>query len=321
MSIDSFGSLRPGPGEAARGWVAVPGVDPPWEIPAFVVRGTEPGPTLAVTAGMHAAEYPPIDAVARLCRTADPNAIHGTLIGIPLVNVPGFYERSLYVNPRDGKNVNRVFPGAADGSASERVARFLTDELFAGADAHVDVHAGDLVEALVPFTLYARTGDAALDDRSRAMAAAYGAPYMLGTNVDAVPGAAYAAAASLGVPAMIAEAGQQGIFDRASVERHVSGLRRVMSVAGLVDGDAEPPGGPPREMREFAWLRTDVSATYHPNVAVGDQVEEGQVIGELRDLFGETIRELPSPGSGVVLFLVTSLAVREGDPLLGVGVP
>ena len=320
MSIESFGPLQPGPGERAHGMVSVPGLHPPWEIPAFVVRGGSPGPTLVVTAGMHAAEYPPIEAVTRLCRTTDPSSLSGTLVGVPLVNSPAFFERTIYVNPRDGKNVNRMFPGDANGTDSQRVARYLTDTLLAHADAYVDVHAGDLIEALVPFTLYARTGKAEADATSRAMAASYGLGYMLGTQIDSVPGAAYAAAAELGVPAMIAEIGQQGVYDQASVQRHVAGLQNVMGVVGLTPA-GPPPATEPVDMKEFAWLRTDVSATYHPTVAVGDAVEKNAVIGELHDLFGETIRELQSPGTGTVLFLVTSLAVKAGDPLVGVGVP
>ena len=124
-------------------------------------------------------------------------------------------------------------PGDANGSDSERVARYLTDTLLAHADAYVDVHAGDLIEALVPFTLYARTGMEEADAMSRAMAVSYGLGYMLGTAIDSVPGAAYAAAAELGVPAMIAEVGQQGVYDQAWVERHVAGLRNVLGVVGL----------------------------------------------------------------------------------------
>ncbi|MGC8474618.1 MAG: succinylglutamate desuccinylase/aspartoacylase family protein, partial [Candidatus Dormibacteria bacterium] len=67
--------------------------------------------------------------------------------------------------------------------------------------------------------------------------------------------------------------------------------------------------------------RTDISATYHPTVAVGEDVQEGQVVGELRDIFGETLRTTRAQASGVVVFLVTSLAVKAGDPLLGIGVP
>jgi len=53
--------------------------------------------------------------------------------------------------------------------------------------------------------------------------------------------------------------------------------------------------------------------------SVGEQVQEGQLVAELRDVFGETVEALHAPATGAVLFLVTSLAVREGDPLLAIG--
>ena len=115
MSRTQFGSLTAEPGQRRHGWVSVPGVAPPSELPAVVCRGRVSGPTLAVTAGIHAAEYPGIAAAARLAREVDPAQLRGTLIIIPLVNSPGFYERSIYTNPRDGKNINRTFPAMLTG--------------------------------------------------------------------------------------------------------------------------------------------------------------------------------------------------------------
>jgi predicted deacylase len=78
---------------------------------------------------------------------------------------------------------------------------------------------------------------------------------------------------------------------------------------------------PPLAMDRMVWMRTTVSATYHPTVEVGDWVAEDQPVGELRDIFGDTIHKLHATAGGVVVFLVTSLAVKSGDPLLGIGVP
>src|SRR5438046_6257887 len=103
MSRTQFGGLAPDPGQRAVGWVGVPGVEPPWEMPAFVIRGRQPGPTLAVTAGIHAAEYPGIASATRLARDVDPAALRGTLIVVPPVNSPGFYERTMYTNPEHGQ--------------------------------------------------------------------------------------------------------------------------------------------------------------------------------------------------------------------------
>jgi hypothetical protein len=269
---------------------------------------------------MHAAEYVPIEAVTRLTRWLDPAQLRGTVVAVLLVNTPGFYERSIYVNPRDGRNLNRSFPGDANGSPAEQVAAFLLEELIVGSDAYVDAHCGDLIEALSPFTLWTRAGDPAVAAKSQGMAAVYGFEHTLGVDPESVPGAAYASAALRGVPAIIAEIGQQGICDEPSVRGHLGGLQNVLAHLGMI----QPVGGPvaaPVPMDRMVWMRTDISATYHPTVQVGDRVAEGQVVGELRDIFGDTLREVRTDAGGVVVFLVTSLAVKAGDPLLGVGVP
>lgn len=320
MTRTAITGLTAAPGEVARGMVVVPGLEPVWEMPAVVVRGSSPGPTLAVTSGMHAAEYVPIEAVTRLTRWLDPAQLRGTLVAVLLVNTPGFYERSIYVNPRDGRNLNRSFPGDAQGSPAEQVAAFLLAELIEGSDAYVDAHCGDLIEALSPFTLWTKAGERTVAERSRAMAAVYGFEHTLGVDPLSVPGAAYASGALRGVPSIIAEIGQQGICDEPSVQRHLRGLQNVMSHLGMIDALGHPPP-PPTTMDQMVWMRTDVSATYHPTVQVGEWIKEGQTVGELRTIFGDVISEVQATASGVVVFLVTSLAVKQQDPLLGIGVP
>jgi len=289
-------------------------------MPAFVIRGRQPGPTVAVTGGIHAAEYPGIASATRLAREVDPAALRGTLIVVSPVNSPGFYERSMYTNPVDGKNINRTFPGDPAGSAAQRVTHFLTTELITGADAYVDLHGGDLIEGLVPFAIYQQTGRADLDSRAQALADAYGLDYVLAAPAEALRGTSYNAAARLGVPAIIAEVGQQGIYDQDSVKRHLTGLRNVLMHLGMLEG-RPATGARSKRLSGFEWMYADVTATYHPVVAAGDVVANGQTIGELRDIFGETLQTLRAPAGGPVLFLVTALAVKKGDPLIGIGVP
>ena len=166
MGRVSFSGLKPVPGERRSGMVAVPGIEPAWEMPSVVVRGQHDGPTLVVTGGMHAAEYVSIEAVTRLSRWPDPAELHGTLIAVLIVNMPGFFEHSIYVNPVDGKDFGGLFPGNPSGTASERVVDFLMTELIDGADAYVDAHCGDMIEALVPFTLWPRVDDAEVSSNS-----------------------------------------------------------------------------------------------------------------------------------------------------------
>src|SRR5215217_847932 len=145
--------------------------------PFFSIVGAQPGPTFLITAGIHAAEYTGIEAAIRLGRLLDPADLSGTVVIIPLLNRPGFYERSIYVNPEDNDNMNRVFPGRPAGTWSERFAHHLLTEVVSGVQFSIDLHAGDLIEDLVPFVGYRESGQADLDRMMLMMMAAYGAAW------------------------------------------------------------------------------------------------------------------------------------------------
>src|SRR3989442_14631150 len=106
MSRTQFGALAAEPGQRTHGWVRVPGVEPPWEMPAFVIRGRQPGPTVAVTGGIHPAEDPGIPRPARPAREGDPAGLRGTLLVVAPVNRPGFFERHMDTDPVDRQHIN-----------------------------------------------------------------------------------------------------------------------------------------------------------------------------------------------------------------------
>src|SRR5436190_14778897 len=146
-----------------------------YDWPYIAISGVSSGPVALVTAGIHAAEYTGIEAAIRLGRSLDPREVRGTIVIIPLLNRPGFYERSIYVNPEDNDNLNRLFPGDAKGTWGQRFAHHLLTEIVTKFDHAIDLHAGDLIEDLTPFVIYRETGDAARDAKIVAMANAYGA--------------------------------------------------------------------------------------------------------------------------------------------------
>ena len=173
--------LRVGPlavraGEAASGFLEVPaGGDGATRVPVSVVRGREPGPVLALVAGTHGSEVAPIVALQRLRARLDPAALRGAVILVHVANLPSFLGRTIYYSPVDRKNLNRVYPGRADGTVSERIAHAITTEVIDRADYLVDMHAGDGNESLRPYTYWSRLGlDARVDSLSREMALAWG---------------------------------------------------------------------------------------------------------------------------------------------------
>lgn len=319
--------IFPAAGTARRGTLAFDApvlTEAGYTCPYFAVNGRMPGPTLLVTAGIHGSEYPAIDAVVRLCREIDPTHLRGRVIALPLINTPAFWGRTAFCCPLDGKNLNRVFPGDPSGSFSEVLAHHLMSFVFAGVDALVDLHGGDLVEELTSFSIVQETGQAKIDERAYALARAFGLPYLapLASTGAAITGTAIGAAAARGIPAMVAEAGGVGQVQPDAVAALLAGLWRVLRHLGMVvAGDSQ--GGRQMDVtvcREMAWVRCPESRYVRSRVRAGQRVEEGDAVADLCDLWGEPLGTIRSPTNGIVLFVTTSPAVVAGGVVAGIGV-
>ncbi len=291
-----------------------------WKWPYIAVHGREPGAAVLVTAGIHGSEYASIDAAVQLAATLDPAGVRGQILCLPLMNPPAFQERTAYVSPVDNLNLNRVFPGSPRGSFTERLAWSLVQRAMRHADACLDLHGGDLPEALAPFTLHYETGESATDARSRKMASAFGSSSLLVQQLSAGPitGLAAAAAASLGIPAIIAEDGDAGLCAPAAAARLLAGTQNVLRTLDVLDG-AVQEHPPPRCFDEFVWIRSRAGGFFKQSVQVGDDVEAGTIIGTIYDFFGKVIETVTASASGKVLFLVISPAMTRDGLVCGIG--
>jgi uncharacterized protein len=310
----AVGPVTAHPGARATGLVPLDlGGGARVEIPLAIVHGAGPGPRVAITAGIHGAEYVSIAALREVVLALDPAEISGSIVAVLTASPAAFAARSIYVNPLDGRNLNRCFPGEAAGSPTERLAHWLTDHVIAGSDAFLDMHCGDMNEALVSFTGIEDTGDAAVDARSRGLAEAYGLRYLL---IGPSPGTTTTAAATLGIPAVLAEVGGQGRWPADDVALHAAGLRRWLRAAGVLADAPDVPRHATEVLENEAWMRATATGYWHPAVSVGQRVAAGTVVGQVQDAFGQVIEQPAAPIDGVVIFLVTSLAMNAGDPLL-----
>jgi len=284
-------------------------------VPVVVVNGARPGPRVGITAGIHGAEYVSIAALRRVALEVDPGGVTGSIVASIVSSPAAFAARSIYVHPLDGRNLNRAFPGDPAGGPTDRLADWLFTRIIRPSDRFVDMHCGDMNEALVPFVGMEEIGDPGVDAVTRRMAEAYALDHIV---VGPSPGTTTTAAARAGIAAILAEVGGQGRWPEEDVALHAAGLRRALHAAGVLP---EPGAGPRRASvvrAEDVWLRSDATGFWHPAVGVGERVESGQRVGEVQDAFGTVLRTVDAPVDGVVLFLVTSLAMNAGDPLLAI---
>jgi predicted deacylase len=289
------------------------------ELPCFEAAGERDGPHMCLLGGIHGGEYSSIAAVVRFMNALDTSELSGRITAVPIVSMPSFAERRAFVMPQDGKNLNRCFPGSLDGTFSDVLAHFVYTELIEPSDVMLDLHGGDVFEALEPFTLY---DESPVEDEARGLAIAYGLPYVVRSAPSEAPisGTTTSAAAGAGVPAVIAEAGGRGLLEEDAVLLHLEGIGNALRHLRMLPGDATPPREDMRSAARFVWVQSREEGWWEPDVSPGAVVEAGSSLGTVRSLFGEVIERIPAPEDGVILFLTTSPAVGPDGLLLGLGV-
>jgi predicted deacylase len=268
-----------------------------------------------------AASIPAIEAVIRLSTTLDPMSVAGTVILMPVLNLPAFRQRTPFVCPVDNVNPNRVFPGDPNGSYSEQMTHALINEFVAHADAYLDLHGGDIPEDLVPFSI-CRGGNEPVDVKSMELATAFGLPYVLAVSRPIQPAkgsSSYVAAAERGIPAVLAEAGGVGQLQEDAVDLLVLGVRRVMAHLGMIELSA-PFAAAPKVLTAFEWVYAKNAGMFYSAVSAGDVVQSGEEVGRIGSLFGETLERVVAPARGRILFLTANPSVQENGLLMGIGV-
>ena len=290
----------------------------PVQFPVVIIRGSEPGPTLALTAGVHATEYASIDALMRLIHEVNARELRGTIIAVPVVSMNMFAARTPFVSPLDGVNLNKIAPGGS-GTISERLASALFEEVICQAEYHIDLHAGDFGEMLLEFAAYSLTGNTEQDRQGEALARVFTPEIFClappGTGLPPSPGFVAHAAAHKGVVSILAEAGGNGTLDETDVRVHLEGMRNVLRYLKMVAGD---PVLPRRQLRATDWHNTRAkrSGLMHLRVKVGEVLAQGQEVAEIRDVFGCVVETVRVERPGVAMLVWAHKAVNTGDPIV-----
>lgn len=300
------------PGERATGHCRVELGDAHLDIPVAVVNGTSPGPVLAVTAGIHGGEYVSILAARRLLTSLDPATMSGTVVISLLSSPAAFRQRQEFVNPLDGTNLNRNFPGSPDGTPTQRLAHWLWREVISRADAYVDCHCGDLPEMLQGFVGVEFTGNDTADATATRLANCFDVERII---IESGGGTTVSTAARAGIPAVLIEFGGHGQWTPDEVDHQFTGLRAVAARLGIVPDPTTDDHRSLPVTEVAADVTADIDGLWFPAVSPGDAVAAGSALGVIEDIFGTTRVTVSSPVEGVYVYGLASLAVRTGDYL------
>jgi len=317
-----FGNIEAEAGTKKAGYLKVKDLNGyGLEMPLMVINGAKKGPTLCVTAGVHPCEYTGIETVMRLYAHLNPKELSGTVLAVPIVNVPGFQARAAYVNPIDGLNMNRIFPGDATGTMSYVMADVLFKEVVMKSNYILDLHGGDLPEENLDFVIVEKTGKKEVDKASEEIGRAFNPEYMWVKGAAAgglkIEGGLCSAANAAGIPGAVPEAGMSAKVQEPCVKFLFNGVLTAMKQLKMTEGAFQLKD--PKIIKAQHVVKTKSAGFFTPTVKLGDVVSRGDVIARIRNPFGEVIEEIKSPVNGVFDFLMYHASVLPGNALMIIG--
>lgn len=276
-----------------------------------VVHGVRPGPTIWLSGAIHGDELDGMEIIREVVGNLDPEELAGTVMGVPVVNVFGFVSESRYLPDR--RDLNRAFPGSADGSMAARLAHLFMTEVVERSQVGLDYHCGSDDRINLPHT----RGN--LDDPEiRKLARAFGAP--LAVHNTPPDGSLRKAAGKVGAPTLVYEAGEAGRFTDEAIRVGVEGTLRVLKKLGMVD-EAPRRNGKTLEARSTHWVRAPRSGICRMEVALGDRVKKGRTLGNIFEILGEEAVRIRARTSGLVIGLRVNPIVYQGEAVVHLAKP
>ena len=323
--ILQVGTARAEPGQVSRGVISVlDGVDRGYDIPVILINGSRPGPTIALIAGLHGAEFGGIVALQRLANELEPSSLAGSAVIIPLVNVEAFKHLTPRNNPVDGKNMNRHFPGEASGTQTQRAAHLITEEVLKRADYVIDYHGGDLNEDQQPYAYWILSPSKRVTEAEDRMLRAFGTPYIIKFPLkDMSPATANllpTQAVVLGKPTVTVDAGHSGTYSPGHLRLLMDGTKRVLAQLGMI-APVSQAQTEPQYLESTVYVNSAETGTFFPLATRGERVRKGQLLGYVTDFYGRRSFEAIAPEDGVILYLNSTPSAVKGEQLFFIGIP
>ncbi|HSD68064.1 MAG TPA: succinylglutamate desuccinylase/aspartoacylase family protein [Woeseiaceae bacterium] len=281
-------------------------------MPVYVAHGANSGPTLCVTAAIHGDETNSVEIARRVFAETDATKLNGTLYMLPFVNADGFRNRKREMT--DGRDLNRTFPGSANGSVASLVANFVFTDLTSRCTALIDLHTGSNLRSNYPQIRVDLDNEAAKE-----LAVNFGVGMILGGG--GPDGSLRGEIVKAGIPAIIYEAGGPLLFQEEEVARGAEGVRNVMHYLGMAEIPGyEPPH--PKIYEKTRWVRVPrgQGGFFFPELAMGATVEEGTRMGYVVDPVTDEQHVITSKDAGQIIGMTLPQPVLSGYPLFHLGV-
>ncbi len=287
-------------------------------IPIAVIANGD-GPTILLTAGTHGDEHEGQIILRRLLQDLDPSAVNGRIIILPALNYPAVLANCV-ISPLDDGNMNRIFPGEADGSPTSVIAHFVDSMIFPLCDAAIDIHSAGTRGRWIPCAYLCKGKDNDLNAKKLAMTDAFGAPLTVVVGATGSSGSVDRAGADRhGIVSISAELGG-GEISTETLALGSAGVYRVLRHLGILAADPSGAETPPTRYVAFGDIAASnqvfipTGGLFEPYCTLGDMVKKGQVAGRIHPLEDVTQAsvEVQFPSDGMIVRRLTYAFVTRG---------
>lgn len=279
----------------------------PINMPLHVMHGRHAGPVLFVSGAVHGDELNGIEIIRRLLATPALRKLRGTLLAAPVVNVLGVMYKSRYLPDR--RDLNRSFPGSAEGSMAARLANLFCSEVLTHATHGIDLHTAAIHRDNFP-QIRADLDDPELFE----LASEFGAPVIL--NAGSPEGSLRGAAANQNVKVMVYEAGEALRYDETAIKVGITGILNVMRKLEMLPPSRARRARPrPMKASSSSWIRANSSGLLRAQVALGEAVKKDQLLGRITSPFSEVEFEITSPYTGIIIGRTNIPVIHEGEAM------
>ena len=277
----------------------------------MTAKGNETGKTVGITAAIHGNELNGIPVIQRLFKEINPSKLKGTIIGVPIVNVPSFLRKKRRF--LDGVDLNHIMAGKENGNVSQVYAWRVINRLVKHFDFLLDLHTASNGRVN---SYYIRADMS--DEVVRKMALLQNAQIIVHNPPS--DGTLRGTADELEIPAITLEVGNPNLFQKGMIRDGLTGIHNLLSYLGMTDSEVEEQSDETVLCKKSYWIYSDIGGllAVHPNVT--DVVEKGQLIATVRNIFGDNIKEYHAPERGVVIGKSVSPVNQTGGRILHLGI-
>ena len=310
----TVGTATAAPGTTARGFIKAGNLAGGVEIniPVIVINGAKPGRVFWVNGAIHGDEPEGPRACQLAMAEIDPAALTGAVVLVPVVN-PLAFSAAERGNPLDTftYDMNRIYPGKANGYLSDRVAHAHWNAMKDVADLEISIHSGGAHSYLAKAIFVDETPESV--ELAKAMGAGWGC-IMSNFNPSGSP---MAALKSVGKTGITVELGGRSAtspegFRRVARELADS-ILNILYHYGMYEGTAVYPDPCWKGVQEA--LLAPASGIFLPVEGIDflTMMKKGDPIAQIVDLFGDVQAELVAPADGMYFGLRALPNVNMGD--------